>query len=110
MCRNNYISKSRSKKALDINIIRNYYGSHNSSFIDNNTMNNNNIKGIFIRAPKIDKLKSHDIIILSRNSKNEITGIKQNNVIGFTFHPELSEDFGIYKYFISLHKKIICED
>lgn len=87
---------------LNIEIERNYYGSHNESFIDDNKFQNKLIKGMFIRAPKIKELKSDDILVISKNTNNEITGIKQNNVIGFSFHPELSNDFEIYNYFISL--------
>lgn len=94
---------------LNIEIERNYYGSHNESFIDDNKFQNKLIKGMFIRAPKIKELKSDDILVISTNTNDEITGIKQNNVIGFTFHPELSNDFDIYHYFISLQKKFLSK-
>jgi len=91
-------------KGLNIDVERNYYGSHTNSFTDYNklTFSDQKIKGVYIRAPKINKINSNNVEILSTNERSEITGVKQENIIGFTFHPELTEDLIIHKYFISL--------
>ena len=89
---------------LDITIDRNYYGSQNDSFAEETTIipSNQIKKQIFIRAPFIQNISSKIIIIAKTG--NKITGVKQDNIIGLTFHPELSNDDTIYKYFLSLFK------
>jgi len=90
-----------------IKIKRNFYGSQTNSFINLNKLmfSNETIKGIYIRAPKILEINDNDINILAKNELNEITGIKKDNLIGFTFHPELTDDLSIHKYFINLIDK-----
>ena len=82
---------------LNLEIKRNYYGSHDNSFIDKNKIFG--INYMFIRAPKIISVSSNTKII-SKNSYDEITGVEDDNIIGFSFHPELSTDNTIYKYFL----------
>lgn len=84
--------------ALNITIKRNFYGSQINSFFDINNFNNKNIKGVFIRAPKIMSIQK-DVNILCKNSNNEITGVKQDNIIGFSFHPELTDETSIHLFF-----------
>jgi len=57
---------------------------------------------IFIRAPKIVKLNDNKCEILGYNNNNPIF-LKKNNIIIYTFHPEL-EDTNIHKYFVNLIK------
>ena len=57
-------------------------------------------KGIFIRAPKIKKLSSNVDILSSIN--NSPVMVRQGNLLGTTFHPELSNDIRIHKYFLNM--------
>ena len=56
--------------------------------------------GVFIRAPSVSDVGS-DVEILSKFN-DRIVAIKKGNVIGTAFHPELTEDISLHKYFISL--------
>tara|TARA_Y100000389_G_C17435116_1_gene505021 strand:+ start:1141 stop:1716 length:576 start_codon:yes stop_codon:yes gene_type:complete len=90
---------------LNIKVNRNHYGGHAKSFIKDTYLLplKSNKKQIYIRAPYIEKIFS-DVKIIS-NQDNIITGVKQNNIIGLTYHPELSNDIKFYQYFISLIDK-----
>mgnify|MGYP001300698060 FL=1 len=75
---------------LDCIVERNAYGRQNESFEGLVEFNNNSQMYCFIRAPKI--------ISTGKNVKNiaflndEIVGIKENNIVGLSFHPELTND------------------
>ena len=95
------LSKNGLLKSTDIEIERNAYGSQINSFISNDYIENiGYFNCIFIRAPKIIKIPNSisDISILCKN-QNDITLIRQNNILLCTFHPEL-ENEKIHKYFI----------
>jgi len=36
----------------------------------------------------------------------KIVAVKKGNIIGVVFHPELTEDVSLHKYFINLIKKL----
>ena len=75
---------------LDCIVERNAYGRQNESFEGLVDFNNNSQMYCFIRAPKI--------ISTGKNVENiaffndEIVGIKENNIVGLSFHPELTND------------------
>lgn len=89
---------------LDIDIIRNGYGRHICSNICPIKINlgsqSKDINVIFIRAPIIKKINDPKIEILSLYNSNPVC-IKKNKFIAMTFHPELSSDDFIYKYFLN---------
>ena len=99
ICAGLIVLSDPSINGFNMEIKRNYYGSHDNSFTDENKIFGKSIDFMFIRAPKIINI-SPNIKIISKNSKNEITGIKKDNIIGFSFHPELSSDNSIYNYFL----------
>lgn len=96
----NKIVKSFEK--LDITIKRNAWGRQINSFISNLKIKefDSTFKGIFIRAPKINKVSSSVDILSSIN--NSPVMVRQDNLLGTTFHPELSNDVRIHKYFIGM--------
>ena len=92
---------------LDILLERNYFGSQSQSFIDNITypeefQKNGEFKAVFIRAPIIKEIYN-DIKILS-TYQNKIIAVQQNNLLGTSFHPELTNDFSWHEYFVELIK------
>ena len=97
---NNKIVKSFEK--LDISVKRNAWGRQINSFITNLNIKEfgKPFKGIFIRAPKINKVSSK-VDVLSSFNDNPVM-IRQQNFLGTTFHPELSNDYRIHKYFIGM--------
>ena len=90
-------------KFLDIEVERNAYGSQKFSFETKLTVEKLdivNMRGVFIRAPKITKV-ANDIEILSTHDGTPVL-IQKERVLAATFHPELTDDTRIHNYFLNL--------
>ncbi len=88
---------------LDIKLERNSFGRQRESFESDICLNSIGIpsfNGIFIRAPSISDVGSNVEILSKFNEK--IIAVKKNNVIGVAFHPELTSDISLHKYFVNL--------
>ena len=88
---------------FDIKLERNSFGRQKQSFESDISLDSINIpkfNGVFIRAPSVSDVGS-DVEILSKFN-DRIVAIKKGNVIGISFHPELTEDTSVHKYFINL--------
>ena len=88
---------------LDIKLERNSFGRQKQSFESDISMDSINIpkfNGVFIRAPSVSDVGS-DVEVLSKFNER-IVAVKKGNVIGTAFHPELTEDTALHKYFIDL--------
>ncbi|HET7148237.1 MAG TPA: pyridoxal 5'-phosphate synthase glutaminase subunit PdxT [Candidatus Nitrosopolaris sp.] len=88
---------------LDIVVERNAFGRQCDSFEANLTIpilgkNKRFFHGVFIRAPIVLEVGAAVDIIAKFN--NRIVGVRQGNVIGTSFHPELSGDDRIHRQFI----------
>ena len=90
---------------LDVDLERNSFGRQRESFEANISLDSigiSNFNGVFIRAPTITTI-SNDIEVLAKLNE-KIVAIKKGNIIGTSFHPELTEDLAIHKYFVNLVK------
>ena len=90
---------------FDITLERNSFGRQKESFESDVSLDSINIpkfNGVFIRAPSVSDV-GPDVEILSKFN-DRIVAIKKDNVIGTSFHPELTEDLAIHKYFVNLVK------
>jgi 5'-phosphate synthase pdxT subunit len=88
---------------LDIKLERNSFGRQRESFESDISLNSIGIptfNGVFIRAPSISDVGS-DVEILSKFN-GKIIAVKKNNVIAVAFHPELTTDISLHKYFVNL--------
>ncbi|QUC64884.1 pyridoxal 5'-phosphate synthase glutaminase subunit PdxT [Nitrosopumilus sp. K4] len=88
---------------LDITLERNSFGRQHDSFEANISMDPINIpkyNAVFIRAPSVSATGS-DVEVLSKFNE-KIVAVKKGNVIGTSFHPELTEDTSLHKYFLKL--------
>ena len=95
------VDSEYSLKLLDVTVKRNAYGRQLDSFEANLNSNKfKNLEGIFIRAPKIIKT-GKDINILASYKKNPVL-VKQDKLLGSTFHPELTNDLRLHEYFYRL--------
>jgi 5'-phosphate synthase pdxT subunit len=91
---------------LDITLERNSFGRQKESFEASVSLDSINIpkfNGVFIRAPSISDVGS-DVEILSKFNE-KIVAVKKGNVIGTSFHPELTQDVSLHKYFVNLVQK-----
>ena len=90
---------------LEIKIERNSFGRQRESFEAEVAMDSINIpqfRGIFIRAPSVSEVSSDVEVLAKFNEK--IVAIKKGNIIGTSFHPELTSDVSLHKYFVNLVK------
>ena len=88
---------------LDIKLERNSFGRQPESFESNISMTSIDIpkfNGVFIRAPSISDVGS-DIEVISKFNER-IVAVKKGNVIATAFHPELTTDISLHKYFVNL--------
>ena len=88
---------------LDIKLERNSFGRQRESFESDISLNSIGIptfNGVFIRAPSISDVGS-DVEILSKFNE-KIIAVKKDNIIGVSFHPELTNDISLHKYFVNL--------
>ncbi|MCE9618178.1 MAG: pyridoxal 5'-phosphate synthase glutaminase subunit PdxT [Nitrosarchaeum sp.] len=91
---------------LDIKLERNSFGRQKESFEADISMNSINIpkfNGVFIRAPSVSDVGSGVEVLAKFNEK--IVAVKKGNIIGVAFHPELTKDVSLHKYFVNLIKK-----
>ena len=88
---------------LDIQLERNSFGRQRESFEADVSMDSIDIpsfNGVFIRAPSVSDV-GPDVEVLSKFD-GRIVAIKKDNVIGTAFHPELTKDTSLHKYFLNL--------
>jgi pyridoxal 5'-phosphate synthase pdxT subunit len=97
-------SKQLKLNLADISIKRNDYGRQVDSFETELQIKGiGNFPGIFIRAPVIKSI--HDgVEILSEYKKSPVM-LRQHNILITTFHPELTNDTRVHKYFLDMAKE-----
>lgn len=88
---------------IPVEVERNAYGSQKDSFVENipiPAIGPLAFPCFFIRAPKIATV-SPDVEILARQAASPIL-IRYRNVLGATFHPELSDDLRVHALFLRM--------
>ncbi len=95
-------SSFASLKVLPIRIRRNAYGRQKESFTTQINLSFDSAKpfpGVFIRAPKIEKMLEDKVEVLSFLGEQPVM-IQYGKIIGCTFHPELTTDTRVHEYFL----------
>jgi pyridoxal 5'-phosphate synthase pdxT subunit len=80
-------------KILDVTIERNAFGRQHESFeseLNIPYLGEKRFNGVFIRGPAITEIGSNVEIIAEYDKK--IVAVRQNNILGTSFHPELAND------------------
>lgn len=92
---------------MDIEVKRNAYGRQLGSFDTKSFVKGigENVGMVFIRAPYI-KSVGEKVEVLSIVDGN-IVAAKENNMLVTSFHPELTEDNRVHKYFVNMVKNSI---
>lgn len=89
-------------KAMDMTVKRNAFGRQKESFeqkIDIKGLNTP-YNAVFIRAPTIEDILK-DCKALAKID-NKIVMARQDNLLALSFHPELTDDLRIHKYFLDI--------
>ena len=90
---------------LDVQVERNSFGRQHDSFeaeISMEPIQISNFSGVFIRAPSIEEIGKGVEVISKFNEK--IVAVKQGNILATAFHPELTSDVSLHKYFLQMIK------
>jgi 5'-phosphate synthase pdxT subunit len=88
---------------LDMKVLRNAYGRQVDSFeadIKISEIGDKPFRAVFIRSPTIERVWN-DTIVWAQY-KSMIIGAKKRNILALTFHPELSDDLRIHRYFLRM--------
>jgi 5'-phosphate synthase pdxT subunit len=87
---------------MDIGVSRNAYGRQVDSFealIDAPALGGERVRGVFIRAPRIDRLGT-GVEVLARLEDGTPVAARQDSLLATTFHPELTGDTRFHRYFL----------
>ena len=88
---------------LDIVIERNAFGRQGESFeadLAIGMLGKEAFKGVFIRAPAVTEVGKDVEVIAKLNSR--VVAVRQKNVIGTSFHPELSGDSRMHRHLVKM--------
>jgi pyridoxal 5'-phosphate synthase pdxT subunit len=86
---------------LDIVVERNAFGRQNDSFevdLQIPFLGKDDFKCVFIRSPIVREVGKEVEVIATFN--NKIVAVKQKNIFGTSFHPELSGDDRLHRQFV----------
>jgi 5'-phosphate synthase pdxT subunit len=94
------IEDQRGLDLMDIEVRRNAYGRQKESFEANLDFAHigEAYRGVFIRAPWIESV-SDGVEVLARH-EGHIVAARQGNLLATTFHPELTGDPRIHRFFV----------
>jgi len=95
--------------ALDITVERNAYGRQIDSTIltEPTSLPGGPIEMVFIRAPRITRTGPEVEILASRDGSPVL--VRQGNLLAATFHPELSRDTRVHKFFLDMVKSTLTQ-
>ena len=88
---------------LDVVIERNAFGRQGESFeadLSISMLGKDAFKGVFIRAPAVSEVGKDVEVIAKLN--NKVVAVKQKNIIGTAFHPEISGDFRLHRHLVKM--------
>lgn len=92
--------KQKGLGALDIRIRRNAYGRQVDSSIREGQLGGDPIEMVFIRAPKIERI-GQGVEVVATEGRDPVM-VRKGKTLAATFHPELSEDPRIHRYFLDM--------
>ena len=103
LCKNTGDPRCKGLGLLDCAAKRNAYGRQLGSFEAIGTFDSiGEIPMVFIRAPYISEANKNVKILSTIDDK--IVGVRQNRILATAFHPELTADLSVHKYFIDMIK------
>ncbi len=94
----------KSLAAIDVTVERNSYGRQRESFEAAGTFAANgrdhDLPMVFIRAPRILRLRAE--VAPLAHCRGEVVMARSGNVLAASFHPELTQDRAVHRYFAGM--------
>lgn len=87
---------------LDIAVRRNAFGSQLESFetdLHVAVLGDKPMHAVFIRAPVVEDI-GDEVTVLATLGDGRIVAVEQGNLIGTSFHPEVTGDYRLHRYFL----------
>jgi 5'-phosphate synthase pdxT subunit len=87
---------------FDVAVRRNAFGSQLDSFetdLDVPVLGDPPVHAVFIRAPVVEEV-GDDVTVLSSLSDGRIVAVEQGNLLGTSFHPEITGETRFHEYFL----------
>jgi 5'-phosphate synthase pdxT subunit len=97
------IDGQQSLGGLHIAVRRNAFGSQLDSFetnLDIPALGEPALNAVFIRAPIVESVSS-GVETLAALEDGRIVAVEQGNLLGTSFHPEMTGDTRFHEYFLS---------
>ena len=82
---------------LDITVRRNAFGRQVDSFESDLEFNDASLHAVFIRAPWVEEV-GKAVQVLSTVGEHAVA-VRQGNLLATSFHPELTHDLAVHRYF-----------
>jgi 5'-phosphate synthase pdxT subunit len=92
---------------MDIAVVRNGFGRQLDSFeadLDIAVLGPPPLRGVFIRAPYVHKWGA-GVKVLARLEGGQVVAVQEGNLLGTAFHPELTDDERLHRYFLRIAEK-----
>ena len=98
------ISGQQSLGGFDVAVRRNAFGSQVDSFetdLDIPALGDAPVHAVFIRAPVVEAV-GDGVDVLSRLDDGRIVAVRQGNLLGTSFHPEVTGETRFHEYFLDM--------
>lgn len=96
------IAGQQSLGGLDVAVRRNAFGSQNQSFetdIDVPVLGEPPVHAVFIRGPVVESV-GESATALARLEDGRVVAVEQGNLLGTSFHPEITGEHRFHSYFL----------
>ncbi len=96
------IEGQQSLGAIDIDVRRNAFGSQTDSFevdLAVPAIGDPPLHAVFIRAPVVERIGT-EVKVLAALADGRVVAVEQGNLLGTSFHPEMTQDHRFHGYFI----------
>jgi len=97
------IAGQQSLGGLDVSVRRNAFGSQVDSFetdLDIPAVGGEPMHAVFIRAPIVEEV-GPKATALARVDDGRVVAVEQGNLLGTSFHPEITGDTRFHEYFLA---------
>jgi pyridoxal 5'-phosphate synthase pdxT subunit len=97
------INGQQSLGGFDIAVRRNAFGSQVDSFetdLDVPALGDPPMHAVFIRAPVVESV-GPDVAVLAALDDGRMVAVEQGNLLGTSFHPEMTGDTRFHEYFLA---------